>query len=183
MARHQADYLSRRLGPYWKMERGCAFLFPPLAFALVRPGSWAAASVLALSLAACCATLLVGAAYWRALWARLEQGRPSMDAALSMAQRWKPYCCGLMIVSLIISVANIAWTGANVASLTALGFSILAVLEYINYYHVQLQNFDHGPTFRRFLTRRTFPEAHLAKDLRAFRERQANRSPAVERSQ
>lgn len=155
------------------MERACVFIFPPLAFAWVRPRSVIAASVLALALVACCSILWVGAAYWRAVWARLGQGRPSMDATLSMAQRWKPFCGGATILSLTVSISNILGAGTSIASAVALGFSVLAVLEYINYYHIQLQNFDHGPTFRRFRTRRTFPRAHLAKDLKSFQERRA----------
>lgn len=180
LIKHRAQSLSRGLGPYWKMERACAFIFPPLAFALVRPGSLIAASVLTLALVACCSILWVGAAYWRAVWARLALGETSMDATLSMAQRWKPFCFATTILSLAVSIANILSTGTGVSSIVALGFSALAVLEYVNYYHIQLQNFDHGPTFRRFLTRRTFPPAHLAKDLKAFRERKANSSSTLE---
>jgi len=170
----RADHLSRRFGSYWKMERACAFIFPPLAFAWAKPESLIAASVLALALVASCSLLWVGAAYWRAIWARFELGQTSIDATLSMAQRWKPFCCVATILSLAVSTANIVWAGPGVASFVAMGFSVLAVLEYVNYYHVQLQNFDHGPTFRRFLTRGTFPRAHLAKDLESFRDRKAN---------
>ena len=175
LVKRRADSLSRRLGSYWKMERACAFIFPPLAFAWGRPDSLIAASVLTLALVACCSLLWVGASYWRAVWVMLAPGETSMDATLSMAQRWKPFCLAATILSLSVSIANIQSTGASRSAIVALGFSVLAVLEYINYYHVQLQNFDHGPTFRRFLARRTFPPAHLAKDLKAFREREATR--------
>jgi hypothetical protein len=50
--RSRSAYLSHRLNSYWQMERACAFIFPPLAFALVRPASLIAASVLALALIA-----------------------------------------------------------------------------------------------------------------------------------
>jgi hypothetical protein len=45
------------------------------------------------------------------------------------------------------------------------------VLEYINYYVVQLQHFDHASDFKRLLSGRGFREAHLAKALRAYRTR------------
>ena len=72
---------------------------------------------------------------------------------------------------MIVSSLNIGFRGVSGASAGALALSILAVLEYINYYHVQLQNFDHGPTWRRFLRRRSFPRAHMAKDLELFLSR------------
>ncbi len=150
------------------MERACAFLFPPIAFALVKPASLTAVSVLALALIACCSTLWVGAAYWRAVWARLENGQ-SMDDALRMAQRWKPLCLWTSVLSVIASASALLVLGPGAAPLAASGFSILAVLECINYYHVQLQNFDHGPTFRRFLKTRSVPQAHLARDLAVYR--------------
>jgi hypothetical protein len=152
------------------MERACAFVFPPLAFAWVRPSSLVTASVLALALVACCSTLLVGGAYWRAVWLRLEGDRSAMRGALQMAERWKPLCCWATILSAAVSLWTILSIGAGRATVTALGFSILAALEYVNYYHVQLQNFDHGPTFRRFLKRRAFPRAHLARDLEILRK-------------
>lgn len=97
-----------------------------------------------------------------------------MHHALPMAARWKPLCCWTTIISAVVSVWSILTLGPIVATITALGFSILAVLEYINYYHIQLQNFDHGPTFRRFLKRRTFPRAYLAKDLEIWRKSDSN---------
>lgn len=152
------------------MERGCAFVFPPLAFAWVRPTSLVQASALTLALVACCSTLLVGGAYWRAVWLRLEGDPSAMRLALDMAARWKPLCYWTTIASAAISVWAILSLGPVAATITASGFSMLAVLEYVNYYHLQLQNFDHGPTFRRFLKRRTFPRSHLAKDLEISRE-------------
>jgi hypothetical protein len=100
-----------------------------------------------------------------------------MEDALRMAARWQPFCGGATAISLMTSVWALLLLGAGVASIGALGFSILALLEYINYYHFQLQNFDHGPTFRRFLKRRTFPRSHLAKDLQTFRTSSGKASP------
>lgn len=180
--RRRSPKLSRRLRPYWQMERACAFVFPPLAFAWVRPTSLIPAFVLALALIACCSTMLVGAAYWRAVWRRLDGDRSSMQHALPMAARWKALCCWTTIISAVVSVWAILTLGPIVATITALGFSILAVLEYINYYHIQIQNFDHGPTFRRFLKRRIFPRSHLAKDLAIFRKKQEQTVAHNERS-
>lgn len=168
MNRNRSASLSDRLGPYWKMEQGCALMFPPLAFGLTRPTDPISITVLALALIACCSTLWVGGAYWRAVWARLQGGPASMSRALSMAARWKAPGLAVTAISMIASSLAIGFRGVSGASAGALALSILAVLEYVNYYHVQLQNFDHGPTLRRFLQRRTFPRAHMAKDLELF---------------
>ena len=171
MTKYRSASLSDRLGPYWKMEQGCALVFPPLAFGLTRPTSLISITVLALALIACCSTLWVGGAYWRAVWTRLQGGRASMPGALRMAARWKVPGLVVTAISMIVSSLNIGFQGVSSASLGAWGLSLLAVLEYINYYHFQLQNFDHGPTWRRFLRRRAFPRAHMAKDLELFLSR------------
>ena len=49
----------------------------------------------------------------------------------------------------------------NVATACA----VLAVLEYVNYYHRQLQHFDSREDFRRLLTGKGFRKSWLARDL------------------
>ena len=47
--------------------------------------------------------------------------------------------------------------------------STLAVLEYINYYHRQLQHFDHAADFKRLLTGKGFRKSQMAIDLCRYR--------------
>jgi hypothetical protein len=161
--------LSDRLGWYWKVERACAVLFPPLAFVVSTPTDVPSALILALSLTACCSILWIGAAYWRCVWDRLQGNRTSTPRALRTAARWQWTLLAIALLSAATSVTAFVVYGARPALIGALIFSTLAVLEYVNYFHVQLQNFDHGPTFRRFLKRRSFTRAHLAHELAAFR--------------
>ncbi len=42
---------------------------------------------------------------------------------------------------------------------------LLAVLEYINYYHVPLQHFDHAPDWQRLVSGRWFRRSHLAREI------------------
>jgi hypothetical protein len=42
---------------------------------------------------------------------------------------------------------------------------LLAVLEYVNYYHVQLQHFDHAPDWQRLVSGRGFRRSHLAREI------------------
>jgi uncharacterized integral membrane protein len=46
---------------------------------------------------------------------------------------------------------------------------LLAVLEYINYYHVQLQHFDHVADWRRLVSGRGFRRSHLAREIERWR--------------
>lgn len=47
--------------------------------------------------------------------------------------------------------------------------SLLALAEYVNYYHRQLQHFDNWPDFHRLITGRGFRPAKMALDLAAWR--------------
>jgi hypothetical protein len=46
---------------------------------------------------------------------------------------------------------------------------VLAILEYINYYHYQLQHFDHAADFARLLSGRGFRRSHLSKAIAAWK--------------
>lgn len=161
--------LMKRMDSYWRMERTCVFLFPPIAFAASRPDDLLSGAVLALALVACCATLWIGAEYWRAVWKSLQGDRSVMGDALALADRWQARCATLAAVAMVVSFLTLVGHDVSTAAIAALGLSLLAGLEYVNYYHIQLQNFDHGPTLRRFCRARRFPRAHLAKALGAYR--------------
>jgi hypothetical protein len=49
---------------------------------------------------------------------------------------------------------------------------LLAVLEYINYYHVQLQHFDHAPDWQRLVSGRGFRRSHLAREIERWKREQ-----------
>lgn len=57
-------------------------------------------------------------------------------------------------------------SGGAIPDLVALGLAVLAGLEYVNYYHVQLQHFDNAADIKRLLSGRGFRPAHLARALR-----------------
>jgi hypothetical protein len=46
---------------------------------------------------------------------------------------------------------------------------LLAVLEYVNYYHVQLQHFDHAPDWQRLIAGRGFRRSHLAREIERWK--------------
>ncbi len=61
-------------------------------------------------------------------------------------------------------VFNTGWD-QGVATFAA----VLALLEYVNYYHRQLQHFDHGPDFKRLLAGKGLRPSQMAKDLKDYR--------------
>ncbi|GID27406.1 hypothetical protein [Paractinoplanes brasiliensis] len=105
--------------------------------------------------------LLQGAAYWRA---KLR--------ALSPPQRalpWRPFFLAARATNPILLLAGIALTGYAAvtdpgrSSWPGLAFAVFAVLEYINYFHLQLAN-DTRADLRR-LRHHGLRRSHLARDL------------------
>ena len=82
----------------------------------------------------------------------------------------------LLLLSLIaIAIAILLWVKPNLSASrgdqwTATVAAILAGLEYINYYHRQLQHFDHWPDFKRLVTGKGFRRAQMAVDLGRWKE-------------
>jgi len=49
--------------------------------------------------------------------------------------------------------------------------AVMAVLEYINYYHRQIQHFDHMSDFKRLIKGRGFRPAQMNQDLKSWRNK------------
>ncbi|WP_126173007.1 multidrug transporter [Altericroceibacterium xinjiangense] len=147
------------------MEAACAVSFPLLAAWMVEPDGGREIAGVVLAVTASCCLLAVGALYWHAALCRVRGNPEPMRHALRIARRLKRPLLALAIASLVWAVF-LCFLDPSSAALAALGFSALAVLEYVNYYHVQLQNFDHLPDFKRLLRRRRLRQAHLAADLK-----------------
>lgn len=153
------------------MEAGNAFLLPAFAVGFVLWAGGAIDAVFVLANLSCAILLVIGALYWRAVLMRL-QGRPQ---ALVF---WLPRLASAEAVSLALSVvatlavlfavATSGWTPQNIASAV---LSALALLEYVNYYQIQLQHFDNGADLKRLLSGRGFRRAHMAREIAAWRAR------------
>ena len=152
------------------MEAANVVFVPALAIAFGFPRDALEAIALGLAIAAAAGFLVVGAAYWRAVDLRLRLGDTKVTGrALALADRVeKPLIviCGLAIVATVVALTANGWTRAVIA---AASLALLAALEYINYYHRQLQNFDHAADFKRLLARRRLKVSHMARDLAAWR--------------
>ena len=153
------------------MEVGNAFLMPAfmalICLALEQPLSW----WFALVCIPMCALLIVGGLYWRAKLHQLEANPLTMRGFLPVAGRLQVPLAATSIGAL--SICGWVWisgggasTGDRVVITIAAG---LAALEYVNYYHRQLQHFDHWPDLKRLMTGRGFQRSQMASDLARMR--------------
>jgi len=176
MAGTMRSRVIRRLEGYWKMEAGNVVFVPAVGAFLVLRFEDQLSWPVAVSMAACAAFLLIGAVAWRMELAALKGDRGFEAAALPWLARAQPPGAGLLIASVVGAVYEFGrdgrWTPSSIAASALAG---LAVLEYVNYFHVQLQHFDHPADFQRLLRGRGFREAHLARALRKRRETTAGR--------
>ena len=164
--------LRNRLSSYWKMEVANVVIVPVFmaGWCLIegQPVGW-------LLLATCvpmCALLWIGGLYWRAKLHQLEGRTATLRKLLPrVAQMQIPAAIASIAASLI---AAGAWFVPSLSlsfgeRLAASFAGALAVLEYVNYYHRQLQNFDHVADLKRFFSGGGFRRAQMAQDLARWR--------------
>ena len=163
--------LRRDVRAYGRMEAGNAVAAPALGLYFGWPSQLADAVLLGLALVAVTLGLVAGARYWLALDARLKHRPGPMDRAMAFASAAQLP----MLVATILAAFGLAatlifgeWSRSNSVAAIA---TALAALEYLNYYHVQLQHFDNANDSRRLLSGRGFRRAHLARDLARWRRR------------
>jgi hypothetical protein len=172
--RAAAQATIRRLSWYWPMEAANVVLVPAFAIGAVLWAGERIPPTMIYALYPNIALLAIGALYWRAALKRL-QGDPKPMAYwlgwFSGLQRFVVVflflACGAALIDL--------WSGGGVTvgRIAILALVVLALAEYVNYYHIQLQHFDHAPDFKRFLAGRGFRPSHMARDLKAYRAAKA----------
>jgi hypothetical protein len=162
--------LRQRLGPYWKIEISAALLLPLSVLRIAPPRTIAEGIALALSLLAVALLLLVGGAYWLAVLKRAQGNGALFTTVMRLADVAERPAIALIVSACIASGIALAAHGWSRPVIAAFSCSGLAVLEYVNYYRVQLQHFDRVADFKRLLSGRGFRKAHLRRDLAAFRE-------------
>ena len=168
------DKLLKRLKPYWMMEGANVVFVPFIAWLLITVV--AEGQITIAVIAAMLATsflLVVGTFAWKMVVDGLEgipksevQWTPWLDLA-----RWPALI--LTLLALIATVAE-AFSTLPRFSASLIGASLLcllAILEFVNYYHVQLQHFDHAEDFQRLLSGKGFRRSHLSNSIRAYRQR------------
>ena len=152
------------------MEALNIVLVPGAVLLLAPPSYWAEMLATGLAMAACAGFLLVGTVYWAALDQRLTRSnRSALPRALALAHRLEiPLLlitgAALMMQAVAILNGGWSWPVMGAAILT-----LLAALEYVNYYHRQLQHFDRWSDFKRLIISGRFRRAHMARNLATYR--------------
>jgi fatty acid desaturase len=165
--------LRKRLGSYWKIELSCAVLVPAAALMRAPPSEWREAVAMGAAILPVSILLVLGGLYWRAVYRKAEGHKDAVARVLRAADAAeRPVILLLMVAAVALAVAYAAygWTPPVIAAAV---LTVLAGLEYVNYYRVQLQNFDNPADIKRLLRTRRFRRAHLARDLESFRKRRA----------
>ena len=162
------DKLIKRLSMYWQVEFLNIFLLPLCLWILAFKSGQSLGVSTFFNFIPMCGLLLVGALYWRAKLRHLQGNRNAVAGALKSIAAVQLPLLLLTIVAAGISVATFvvpgfAWSSAD--KWIALVVLILGVLEYVNYYHRQLQHFDHWPDLKRLCSGKGFRKSGLRADL------------------
>lgn len=162
----------RDLAGYWRLEAANVLFVPGLALALGFPRNAIEAFAIALAMVATAGFLLVGTAYWRGVDRRLRFiDRLTIQRALALADRVEKPLLAVSGGAIATTVVALTYNGWSSTVFAATLLSLLAVLEYINYYHRQLQHFDNRADFKRLLAGRGMRPSHMARDLAAWRKK------------
>lgn len=166
------DKLTKRLEMYWKFELLNVGLVPALmifwAFAYPFPLGWGSYA----AMVPMCGLLYIGGIYWRAKWRALDQGAAPVRRIMPRISKAQTPL--LLLTLLAIAITILIWVVPGLSASrgdkwTAAVAAVLAALEYINYYHRQLQHFDHWPDFKRLLTGKGFRRAQMGVDLKKWK--------------
>jgi len=158
------ETLIARLTGYWKME-ACNIVLVPVIMLLL--AGWQVGITSFIAMVPMMALLAVGAWYWRAKLHQIERGISPDDTVKRIAAWNVPLAIGS---ALAVAACVAAWSVPGLAVGTAdrwvaTAAAILAVLEYINYYHRQLQHFDHMADWKRLLSGGGFRKSQLRQDI------------------
>lgn len=164
---NRVQALEKRLDGYWKMECANILLVPAamIFFASGKVGWLSAVALLPM-----CLLLAIGTYYW---WAKLRylQQREALRPRVSLLSRWEMPALVLTVVAVATTIAAWIWPALSTGladRLVASSAATLAALEYVNYYHRQIQHFDHAADFRRLRDGRGFRKSQLRADLERF---------------
>ena len=163
----RADLL-KRLDPYWKMEAANVLFVP---FFLLWLSEWRLSWITLAPMAATMLLLVIGALYWRGKVRQLRGDGDDFAVLLRRISVWRRPALVLTLTGCVTALAGWlvpTWSAGLVDRNVATGCAVLAVLEYVNYYHRQLQHFDNREDFRRFLAGKGFRKSWLSRDLQAL---------------
>lgn len=165
----------RRLTTYWKIEAFNVVLIPAVAVFLVLKSGGTISAALVLSGLACSFLLVIGTIVLRGMLQRACGDAKAVGHQVPLLLRLRWLAIGLCVaaaVALGVECINIGPRLSTQFVMPAV-LLVLAVLEYINYYHVQLQHFDHAADWQRLISGRGFRRSHLAREIERWRRERA----------
>ncbi|MEO1028094.1 MAG: hypothetical protein AAFX02_03440 [Pseudomonadota bacterium] len=170
MTRREA--IEKRLDSYWKLELGNVILVPVtmvyVAHALGSPIGWLSG----MCIVPMAGLLAIGGLYWRGKLKAIQFDKSELDRALLFAHVLQGPL--IILTSLALLAMTIGWIlpGYSVGlgdRIVATIAAVLALLEYINYYHRQVQHFDHPSDWQRLIAGDGFRPSQMSVDLRQWR--------------
>lgn len=159
---------------YGRLEGFNAVLIPAIATYFGWPNDLAGAIVLTLANLAVMIGLIVGTLYWLAVAAQIKRNSRPMIAAMQFASSAQWPMLVVVVAAAIGIAALFAMRGWSLSNGVAAIVTLLAALEYVNYYLVQLQHFDNARDWRRLLNGQGFRRAHMARALERWRSGERN---------
>lgn len=161
--------LRKHLSSYWKMEAGNVLLMPGLGLLFLASQHDHADLAAWLGMGACALLLLIGAAAWRLSLAQLD-GNTALANRLIAACARAEWPALAVLVAATLTLLLALPQGWHPRTVVALIGTVLGWLEYVNYYHWQLQNFDSMIDWQRLRAGRGVRRAHLGRAVRAWRK-------------
>lgn len=168
--------LRKRLDSYWKLELLNAVFVPAMMIFLSVSWKYKIGPISYFAMIPMCGLLYVGGIYWRAKRRALDNGSSEIWQVMPRISQLKIPLAFLSMAAVLLAIGAwfmSDWTRSRGDQWTATIAASLALLEYINYYHRQIQHFDHGPDFRRLLSGKGFRQSQLAKDLKVWQANNA----------
>lgn len=169
--RLQREALRKRLNGYWKMELGNVALLPVCMLGLAWMQDYPLGLLTWISLVPMCGLLLLGGFYWRAKLLQIQGSVEPLRKVMPVASLLQiPFAVSSFAVCMMCCAAwVVVGLSASLGDLiTASIAALLALLEYVNYYHRQLQHFDHAADVKRLKEGKGFRPSQMAVDLKRF---------------
>ena len=166
--------LIQRLDGYWKLEAANVVLVP---FAIILSTHFLGGQLgwlTWLSFVPMSGLLALGAFYWKAKLDLLRADGTALVAVMRWADRLDILFAVTSALAFLAALASWFWPMLSVSLADRIGASIaatLAVLEYINYYHRQIQHFDHPADWSRLVSGKGFRRSQMSIDLARYRGR------------
>ena len=160
------ESFKKRLRYLWTFELLNALVVFPLLYYVIslryRLGWFSLTALLVV-----CAILPAGTAFWFLKSRALDGSRLLYQPGIRRCFRACKRAFGLIVVGLValFGVRAFAQSDAALAELVVgTGFALMALLEYINYYHIQL-SYDNRADLHYLLTHRRLKRAVMVRDL------------------